>query len=83
MNLEQQLDEFYSTLDYKPISSNAIALYFVILQITKNANWIDEVKIANSILPSKCNLSTSTFKRARNELIANGYITYKKRVKSN
>ena len=79
MILEQQLDEFYSMLDYNPVSSNAISLYLVILIIAKNADWAEEVKIANSILTSKCNLSISSLQRARNELITNGYLKYKKR----
>lgn len=82
MNLEKQLDEFYSRLDYKPISSNAIALYEVIMHIVRKANWADDVKIVNSILTSKCKLSISALQRARNELITNEYIKYRKRNKS-
>lgn len=82
MNLEQQLDEFYSKLDYNPISSNAISLYLIIIEIVKNAGWKEEVKIANSILTSKSRLNISAMQRARNELITNEYITYKKRNKS-
>ena len=82
MNLEQQLDEFYSSLDYKPVSSNAISLYLIIMQIVKKSGWKDDVKIVNSILMSKSKLSISTMQRARNELITNEYIKYKKRYKS-
>lgn len=83
MNLEKQLDEFYSTLDYKPISSNAIAIYTILLQIAKKTNWIKDFKVANTILTSKTRLSVSALQRARNELIINNYITYKKRKQSN
>lgn len=83
MNLEQQLDEFYSMLDYKPLSSNAISLYLIILEIVKKSGWKDNVKIANSILTSKCMLSISALQRARNELITNEYIHYKKRNQPN
>lgn len=82
MNLEQQLDEFYSSLDYKPVSSNAISLYLIIMQIIKKSGWKDDVKIVNSILMSKSKLSISAMQRARNELITNEYIKYKKRYKS-
>ena len=82
MNLEQQLDEFYSSLDYKPVSSNAISLYLIIMQIVKKSGWKDDVKIVNSILMSKSKLSISAMQRARNELITNEYIKYKKRYKS-
>lgn len=82
MKVEKQLDEFYSMLDYKPVSSNAISLYAVILIIVKNAKWANDVKITNSILTSKCKLSISAMQRARNELITNEYIKYKKRKQS-
>ena len=80
MNLEKQLEEFYSMLDYRPVSSNAISLYAVILIIAKKSGWKSDVKIANSILTSKCKLSISALQRARNELITSEYITYKKRI---
>ncbi len=82
MNLEKQLEEFYSMLDYRPVSSNAISLYGVILIIAKKSGWKSDVKIVNSILKSKCKLSDSALYRARNELITSEYITYKKRLKS-
>lgn len=83
MNIDKQLEEFYSMLDYKPVSSNAISLYTVILVIVKKAKWANDVKIRNSILTSKCKLSVSVLQRARNELITNEYIKYKKRKQSN
>lgn len=83
IDTEKQLAEFYSTLDYKPISSNAIAIYLVLLRIASNTGWLEEFKVTNTILMSKIkNLSISALQRARNELITNNYILYKKRNKS-
>ncbi len=83
INLEKQLSEFYSTLDYKPISANAISIYLVLLQVARNADWIDKIRVSNNILMSKIKgLSISALQRARNELIYNKYIEYKKRNKS-
>jgi hypothetical protein len=80
---EKQLSEFYSTLDYKPISANAISIYMVLLQIACKTGWLTEFKVTNTILMSKIKgLSISTLQRARNELINNDYILYKKRSKS-
>lgn len=81
MNIEKQLNEFYSMLDISPISSNAISLYLILMQIIKKSNWKENIKIANSILMSKTKLSISALQRARNELIINNYIRYKKRNK--
>lgn len=82
MNYIKQLNEFYSTLDYKPLSANAIAIYMFILHIANKTGWIDEFKVANSTLMGKCKLNISALQRARNELITQGYINYKKRFKS-
>ena len=82
MNYIKQLNEFYSTLDYKPLSANAIAIYMFILHIANKTGWIDEFKVANSTLMGKCKLNISALQRARNELITQGYIYYKKRFKS-
>lgn len=82
MNLEKQLEEFYSMLDYRPVSSNAISLYLVILTMVMKSGWKSDVKIVNSILKSKCKLNDSSLFRARNELISYEFITYKKRIQS-
>lgn len=85
MNYIEQLTKFYSTLDYKPISTNAIAIYLYLLHIAYVLNWPEYFKVSNTILQSKLNLSKttlSTLQRARNELIQNGYILYRKRNKS-
>ena len=83
INLEKQLAEFYSTLDYKPISSNAISVYTILLQIARKTDWLREFKVTNTVLMSKIKkLSISALQRARNELINNDYILYKKRDKS-
>ncbi|MDY2736228.1 hypothetical protein [Intestinibacter sp.] len=83
IDIKKQLSEFYSTLDYKPISSNAISIYLILLQIDSNTDWLEEFKVTNTILMSKIkNLSISALQRARNELITNNYISYKKRNKS-
>lgn len=83
INIEQQLAKFYSTLDYKPISANAIAEYNCLLQIARMTGWLTEFKVTNTTLMSKIKgLSLSALQRARNELINNNLIIYKKRNKS-
>ena len=83
MDIEKQLSEFYSTLDYKPLSANAISIYLVLLEIASKTEWRSEFKVTNTILKSKIKgLNISSLQRARNELINNGYILYKKRNKS-
>jgi len=78
LNYIKQLNEFYSTLDYKPLSANSIAIYFVLLQVANKTGWIDKFKVANTVLMSKCDLNMQKLIRARNNLINQGYITYLK-----
>lgn len=83
IDMEKQLFEFYSTLDYKPISASAISIYLILLQIARKTDWLTEFKVTNTVLISKIKgLNISALQRARNELINNNYILYKKRNKS-
>jgi hypothetical protein len=80
LNYIKQLDEFYSTIEYRPISTNATAIYMYLLHIASKLNWMNDFKVTNTILMSKCNINnTSALQRARNELIVNDFIKYKKR----
>lgn len=78
INYIKQLNEFYSTLDYKPLSTNAISLYGFLLHVANKTGWLKEFRVANTTIMSKCKLNTSALQRARMELINNGYIKYKK-----
>lgn len=78
INYIKQLNEFYSTLDYKPISSNAISYYGFLLHVANKTGWLNEFRVANTTIMSKCKLNQSALQRARMELINNGYIKYKK-----
>lgn len=78
MNYIKQLNEFYSTLDYKPLSANSIAIYFILLQVANKTGWIDKFKVANTVLMSKCDLNMQKLIRARTSLINQGYIQYSK-----
>lgn len=78
INYIKQLNEFYSILDYKPLSSNAISLYGFLLHVANKTGWLKEFRVANTTIMSKCRLNSSALQRARMELINNGYIKYKK-----
>ena len=79
MNYTNQLEKFYSTIDYRPLSTNAIALYQFLLHMAYVLNWPDYIKVSNNILTSKLKMHISSLQRARNELIQNNFISYKKR----
>ncbi len=84
INVQKQLSEFYSRLDYKPLSANAISIYLILLEIACKIDWLREFKVTNTTLMSKIKrLSISSLQRARNELITNEYIVYKKGTNQN
>lgn len=84
IDIQRQLDEFYSTLDFKPLSANAISIYLVLLEIDRKTDWLYEFRVTNTILMSKVKgLRISALQRARNELINNQYIFYKKGTNQN
>lgn len=78
INLEKQLDAFYSSLNYNQLSTNAISVYNVILYIAIKAKSIDRLSIANTTLISICNLTIKELQNARNELIIKKYLNYEK-----
>lgn len=78
INYIKQLNEFYSTLDYKPLSSNAIAMYMLLMHIANKTGWLNEFRVANTTIMSKCKMNTPALQRARIELINHNYIKYKK-----
>lgn len=84
IDLEKQLSKLYSTLDYLPLSANAISIYLVLLQVARKTGWKSEFRVANTTLMSKIKgISLSAFKRARNELINQNLINYKKGINQN
>lgn len=79
MNYEQQLDAFYSNLDYNPISIISKSIYETILHVGHCANRFDDLSIANSRLASLSGgISIKQLQSGRNELINKNYILYKK-----
>lgn len=78
MDYVKQLEAFYSTLDYNPISTNAIALYLYIMHTAFRLKWTAEFTIANTTLISKLKMTIKELQSARNELITRKYLKYKK-----
>lgn len=78
IDLEKQLEAFYSSLDYNQLSSKAILVYNVVLYIATKAKSIDKLSIANTTLMRKCNITIKELQNARNELIIKKYINYEK-----
>ena len=78
MNFLKQIITYYKVLPNNPLSSNAQALYFYLLNKDNELGWIKEFTVANSIVMGYTSLSRQALDRARNELKSKGYIDYKK-----
>lgn len=74
----KQLNEFYSLVDFKPLSSNAVSMYNFLLHIAYKTEWENEFTVANTTIMSKLQLTQKELQSARNELITKKYIIYKK-----
>lgn len=79
MNYIKQINTFYLTLEYKPLSANAISLWHALMNIANRTGWQEYFTVANKVLESKSGLNISSLQRARNELLqTKGLIEYKK-----
>lgn len=76
MNYFKQINELYSCLDYKQLSSSAILVYMALLHIANKSGWQEELSIANSTLKERTKLSIGVVQRARDELVKYGLIIY-------
>lgn len=79
MNYENQLEAFYSNINYNPVSAVATAIYQAILFVAHCANRCDDLSIANLRLASLSGgISLKQLENGRNELLNKNYILYKK-----
>ncbi|WP_163969658.1 DnaD domain-containing protein [Oceanobacillus halotolerans] len=74
MNYIKQINAFYMELEVNPLSGPAISLWHSLMHINNRSRWIETFSVAMITLRMKSGLTTSTFKRARAELAAKGYI---------
>ncbi|WP_404455354.1 DnaD domain protein [Virgibacillus necropolis] len=74
MNYIKQLNEFHFKIDLEPISVNARSLWYTLTDINNKLCWREEFTVAASKLTDKAGLTDSGFKRARTELVENGFI---------
>ncbi|WP_068675235.1 DnaD domain-containing protein [Oceanobacillus sp. Castelsardo] len=76
MNYIKELNAFYVSMEYNPLSNSAIALWHALMHINNRTRWQREFRVAGMVLRLKSGLNESAFKRARTELKEKGYIIY-------
>lgn len=76
MNYIAELNGFYSRLLTQPLSSDAQALWCVLMHLSNKAGWPPQISVASSTLLGFLGYSYSALSRARNELVAAGMLTH-------
>ena len=79
MNYIAELNAFYDKLELKPLSSSGIALWHALMAVANKCGWKQEFTVATPVLMMKAGMSKKAVERARAELEAEGYITWKSR----
>ena len=78
MDYIKQHKAFYSRLEYTSMSAGAIALWNALLYLANRTGWVEYFAVANKVLEAKSSLESSSFKRARNELVQKKFLIYEK-----
>ncbi|WP_337470204.1 hypothetical protein [Acidaminococcus fermentans] len=76
MNYISELNAFDNWIDTHPMSANAIGLWRALMQIANRAQWRESLAIPNALITLKSGLTTTSIKRAREELRQAGRITF-------
>jgi hypothetical protein len=79
MNYSKGICAFYDSDVLESLSASAVNLWHLLLHINNRERWTLEFVVASNELKIKGSLSESAFQRAREELVANGLMTYRSR----
>lgn len=76
MNYIAELNYFYARLLTRPLSSEAQALWGVLMHLFNRAGWPSRLTVAASTLLGFLGYSYATLSRARGELVAAGLLVH-------
>lgn len=76
MNYIAELNSFYASLLVRPLSSEAQALWGVLMHLFNRAGWPPRLTVAASMLLGLLGYSYPSLSRARNELVAAGLLVH-------
>lgn len=76
MNYIVELNAFYASLLTRPLSSEAQALWGVLMHLFNRAGWPPQLTVAASTLLGFLGYSYATLSRARGELVASGLLIH-------
>ncbi|RWZ54564.1 DnaD domain protein [Halobacillus fulvus] len=76
MNFIKAINAFYDQQEYNPLSSGAISLWFGLMHVNNKARWREEFSAPMTVLCMKTSMSESSIRKARQELVEKGYLTF-------
>lgn len=76
MNYIVELNAFYASLLTRPLSSEAQALWGVLMHLFNRAGWPPQLTVSASTLLGLLGYSYTTLSRARSELVAAGLLIH-------
>ncbi|SFJ31694.1 DnaD and phage-associated domain-containing protein [Halobacillus dabanensis] len=79
MNYIKAINAFYDHQEFNPLSSAAINLWYSLMHVNNKSRWKKEFIASMNVLCMKSNLSESSIRKARKELVEKGYITFTSR----
>ncbi len=78
MNYLDQIKGFYMKRQLSPLSSGAITLYYLLLEQFNMADFPKAMEIPMKKLATRTGLRKNVLRKARRELVKNGYLTLSK-----
>ncbi|RDY71685.1 DnaD domain protein [Halobacillus trueperi] len=79
MNYIKAINAFYDYQEFNPLTSAAINLWHSLMHVNNKSRWKKEFTASITVLCMKSNLSESSIRKARKELVEKGYVTFTSR----
>ncbi|REJ07753.1 DnaD domain protein [Halobacillus trueperi] len=79
MNYIKAINAFYDHQEFNPLTSAAINLWHSLMHVNNKSRWKEEFTASMTVLCLKSNLSESSIRKARKELVEKGYVTFTSR----
>ncbi|MBX0358372.1 DnaD domain protein [Halobacillus sp. Nhm2S1] len=79
MNYIKAINAFYDHQEFNPLTSAAINLWHSLMHVNNKSRWKKEFTASMTVLCLKSNLSESSIRKARKELVEKGYVTFTSR----
>lgn len=77
MDFMQRLNGFFERKKTHPLKANSVAMYLILLEEANEQRFPDSFPVSHGRIQEDISLYDREFRRAREELVQEGYITYR------